>query len=58
MKEKMKHIGDKVVINAGRGLFVEVRILDYKSSYGNDRWLVSPISGVGRAWVEGVVFHD
>ena len=28
--------------------------LDFKQSYGNDRWLVEPVAGSGRAWVETI----
>lgn len=36
------------------GLSVNVKVVDYKSAYGRDRWLVTPVSGSGRIWVESV----
>lgn len=35
---------------------VEVRIKDVKSAYGNERFLVSPISGKGEMWVQKLKF--
>ncbi len=34
------------------GMRVNVRIIDVKESYGKQRWLVAPLSGMGQAWVE------
>jgi len=50
-KEKMFEIGKKGLIFAG-GFKVEVEILDYKNSYGKDRWLVKPVAGSGEVWTE------
>lgn len=36
----------------GKGLLVEVTVLDYKTSWGKDRWLVTPVAGSGQIWVE------
>lgn len=51
MKEKLKFIGKKTTIVVG-GMTINVKILDYKTSYGHDRWLVTPLSGEGQVWVE------
>ena len=32
----------------------DVRVLDYERQYGNHRWLVEPLSGVGRSWLANV----
>ncbi len=53
MKEFFANIGKKGVIRTG-GLRVEVEILDYKRSYGHDRYLVTPLSGAGEVWIEDV----
>jgi hypothetical protein len=53
MKEQLKLIGKKATIWAG-GLKVNVKILDFKSSYGHDRYKVTPVSGEGEVWVEKV----
>ena len=51
MKDQLKLINKKATIHAG-GLKVNVKILDFKSSYGHDRYLVTPLSGEGKVWVE------
>lgn len=33
-------------------LLVMVEVIDYKNSYGQDRWLVTPTSGSGETFVE------
>ena len=50
-KDKAQYIGKKATVSFGE-LSVEVEILDYKNSYGKDRWLVKPVVGEGEAWVE------
>ena len=46
-----KYIGKQgnVIINNMR---IEVKILDYKESYGKRRWLITPIAGMGQSWTE------
>ena len=51
ISEAAKIIGQTKSIDLS-GLIVEVKVLDYKNSYGKDRWLVTPISGSGEVWVE------
>ena len=53
MKDQLKLINKKAVIKVG-GLSVFVKILDFKSSYGHDRYLVTPLSGEGKVWVETI----
>lgn len=31
---------------------IKVEIMDYKNSYGKDRWLVKPVAGRGEVWTE------
>lgn len=50
-KDKIAKVGQKGTIFAG-GFKVEVEIVDYKKSYGRDRWLVKPIAGSGEVWTE------
>jgi hypothetical protein len=50
-KEKIANVGKKGTIYAG-GFKVEVEIVDYKNSYGRDRWLVKPVAGSGEVWTE------
>lgn len=54
MKEKLAKIGTKTIIKTEWGFYIDVIIKDYKNSYGRDRWLVSPVSGSGEAWVEKI----
>ena len=56
-KENSKMIGKKATVSVG-GLDVAVKILDYKFSYGRDRWLVTPIAGAREIWIESVVLAD
>lgn len=49
----INYIGKQGAIEVG-GLVVTVKIVDYKRSYGRDRWLVTPISGSGQVWIEKV----
>lgn len=51
IKDKMVVIGSTRPLQIG-GLTVFVYVLDYKSSFGHDRWLVKPVSGEGETWVE------
>lgn len=53
-KDQAKTIGKKGTIRVGKTLVVDVKILDYKHSYGRDRWLITPVVGTGEAWVEDV----
>lgn len=50
-KDKMKSIGKKGRIRF-LNLFIDVEVVDYKNSYGRDRWLVTPVSGKGETWTE------
>jgi len=58
MKDKTKRIGTTGALRTMWGFHINVEIKDYKNSYGRDRWLVEPLSGVGEAWVENVEFGD
>jgi hypothetical protein len=46
-------VGRKGTIEAN-GLAINVKILDYKTAYGKERWLVAPVSGSGQAWIQRV----
>lgn len=54
LAEAMKTIGKEGTISVASGLTINVRVLDFKNSYGKDRWLVEPVSGTGKIWVETV----
>lgn len=51
IKDKVAIIGTVNWISLG-SITVEVTILDYKCSWGKDRWLVTPVAGTGETWVE------
>ena len=58
MKDKIeKYVGKVASIQTG-GLEVQVTILDFKQSYGRERFLVSPVSGKGEVWVENVYIEN
>lgn len=50
-KAKLENVGKKGFMFAG-GLKIEVEVVDYKNSYGRDRWLVKPVAGSGEVWTE------
>lgn len=39
----------RYVIN---GMSIPVTVLDYKHSYGCDRWQITPVGGNGKQWVQ------
>lgn len=54
LSKNIDKIGSIKMIRPGTtdGLSVHVRIADVKLSYGNVRYLVSPVSGTGSVWVD------
>lgn len=52
MKDKLQKIGTRTLLRTAWGFEIWVDIIDYKNSYGRDRWLVRPAAGKGEAWVE------
>ncbi len=57
LKEQADTIGRKAQIELG-GLLIYVTVLDFKNSYGKDRWQVAPEAGIGAIWVEGIELID
>jgi hypothetical protein len=53
MTSKSKHefIGKDAYFVIG-GVRIGCTILDYKFSYGHDRWLVKPLMGGAERWVQ------
>lgn len=51
-KDKVSNVGKKGLLRLGSGVKVMFEIVDYKNSYGRDRWLVKPVAGVGEMWTE------
>ncbi len=52
-KEIEESVGKKATITVN-GLIVDVKILAVKNSYGNIRYLITPVSGKGEVWVEKI----
>jgi len=52
--EKIKLVGTKIIIKLDE-FNIEVFIIDFKTSYGRDRWLVKPVAGTGEKWIEKVI---
>lgn len=51
----MKYIGKTMIISVAEGkLRINVEVIDFKNSYGKDRWLVRPLEGSGEIWVEKI----
>lgn len=59
LKEHLAEIGMKgtIVIQAPKGISIEVEVLDFKVSYGQNRWLVKPVAGDGQCWVEQITLY-
>lgn len=58
MKDKLEKIGKEANVQTQWGFYIRVTVVDYKKSYGKDRWLVEPVAGTGREWVENVEFEE
>ena len=51
IKELAQNIGKEGTILLS-SMRVSVRILDVKQAYGNTRYLVTPLEGIGQTWVD------
>ena len=51
--EAVKILNKEASINLN-GLTIHVRIIDTKTVYGRDRFLVIPLQGEGEIWVENL----
>lgn len=51
MRDKKNDIGKFARIQH-QSLAFYVEVLDFKTTYGRDRWLVEPLSGTGKTWVQ------
>lgn len=49
--ELMKDLGRVVLVRDGE-IQYEVKIVDVKTAYGQIRYLVEPVAGVGKKWVQ------
>ena len=54
LKAMLAQIDKRATTKIG-DLTIEVIVRDFKQSYGNDRWLVEPVAGAGRTWVEKIM---
>ena len=56
LSDYQKYIGKTALFRVrGVGLAFEVKVKDFKNSYGNIRFLVEPVAGTGSAWVENII---
>lgn len=46
-----KMIGQTVLVSDGAGVKYQAKITDAKTAYGQVRYLVVPVAGVGSKWV-------
>lgn len=53
-KEVEEFVGKKAIYEPDLSLAFEVKVLDVKISYGNKRYLVTPVAGTGERWVESI----
>ena len=49
--EMQKMIGQTVLVSDGSGVKYQAKIKDAKTAYGQVRYLVEPVAGVGSKWV-------
>ncbi len=52
-KEQMDNIGKYATIKL-RDLTIDVKIEDWRLSFGANQWQVTPVSGSGSLWLEDV----
>ena len=57
-KEKAPLIGARglYTLRGDGGMAVEVELVDFKNSYGRNRWLIKPVAGTGEVWTEQDIF--
>ena len=56
--ESTAYLNKRAPIRVDNGLRIHVLIVDVKTAYGKTRFLVEPLEGAGRAWVEHVERHE
>lgn len=47
---KMKRVDDVI--------FIDVKILNKRTSYGHEEWLVTPVKGKGEMWVRNILLEQ
>jgi len=55
MNKKIQEFVGKIVKVNLNSLLVDVEVIDVKSSYGKDRYQITPVSGEGEVWVENII---
>ena len=54
MKKYIEHSNQSREPATGKVLF-EVKIIDTARKYGHDRYLITPIKGKGKMWIQNIV---
>ena len=54
MQDKLKLIGQTAQIKE-KELLIDIEIIDFKQSWGKNRYLITPIAGSGEIWVENII---
>lgn len=52
LSEATQKIGKRVITHLRDDVTLEWTIVDYKQTYGKDRWKVEPVAGTGSTWFE------
>jgi len=56
-KDLVQYIGKEGYVNY-YDLRINIKVLDVKMAYGRTRFQITPLSGSGEEWVEGVKFNE
>lgn len=59
--EKVQELNNKDIYyqTKNEGFYIQVGIKDFKLSYGRERYLIAPVSGEGKKWIEtGLLVRD
>lgn len=54
MRQLLEKYIDKEILVQYHGLKIKVIVKDVKRSYGNTRYLITPVAGAGEVWVESL----
>ncbi len=52
VREMSALIGTVGTYNVGRDVYMDVKIIDMRLSYGNEQALITPVAGEGEMWVQ------
>lgn len=52
---KSIQVGERAKVKLKNGLVMEVRVLEQKFTYGKSRYLITPVAGSGKVWVQNIL---